>query len=186
MGRTEKLISPLFAWDTSPKWIDREELGLGTRQCKRCIHSWNSLEAEYSLQRIITLHLWPLNKPRTIKLDCFCVLSMQYKSSLRALHTFLDFFEIHIFTTYFLTVSLPTSVKVSVRKGKKIWFTKPQHGSLIWESVGLLSGRSRVQIPAWPNLVPRTLFPGFEGAPPPKPGKSALWTRLSRANTESL
>ena len=102
-----------------PKWIDREELGLGTRQCKRCIHSWNSLEAEYSLQRIITLHLWPLNKPRTIKLDYFCVLSMQYKSSLRALHTFLDFFEIYIFTSYFLTVSLPTSVKVSVRKGKK-------------------------------------------------------------------
>ena len=26
MGRTEKLISPLFAWDTSPKWIDREGL----------------------------------------------------------------------------------------------------------------------------------------------------------------
>ena len=29
------------------------------------------------------------------------------------------------------------------------------------------------------NLVPRALFPGFGGgAPPPKPGKSALGTRL--------
>ena len=29
------------------------------------------------------------------------------------------------------------------------------------------------------NLVPRALFPGF-GAPPPKPGKSALGTRLGK------
>ena len=26
MYRTKKLIAPLFAWDTSPKWIDREGL----------------------------------------------------------------------------------------------------------------------------------------------------------------
>ena len=31
------------------------------------------------------------------------------------------------------------------------------------------------------NLVPRALFPGFP-APPPKPGKSALGTRLFRTN----
>ena len=102
-----------------PKWIDREELGLGTRQCKRCIHSWTSLEAEYSLQRIITLHLWPLNKPRTIKLDYFCVLSMQYKSSLRALHTFLDFFR-NLYIYHLLLDSFTSNQRQSLRsKGKK-------------------------------------------------------------------
>ena len=37
----------------------------------------------------------------------------------------------------------------------------------------------RCKIPPESNLVPRALFPGFP-APPPKPGKSALGTRLPR------
>ena len=39
--------------------------------------------------------------------------------------------------------------------------------------------RSGLSLPCLVNLVPRALFPGFRGgAPPLKPGKSALGTRL--------